>query len=76
MAILNRYAAYKGRTDSTALPMPAQYKYSDWAENNVVWAENNGLLNGLGIDVSDMTVKASRAELAAYLHRFMKNITK
>ena len=76
MAILNRYAAYKGRTDSTALPMPAQYKYSDWAENNVIWAENNGLLNGLGVDISDMTVKASRAELAAYLHRFMKNIIK
>ena len=76
MAILNRYAAYKGWTDGTALPMLAQYKYSEWAENNVIWAENNGLLDGLGVDVSDMTAKASRAELAAYLHRFMKNIIK
>ena len=75
-AILNRYAAYKGWTDSTALPMLAQYKCSDWAESNVIWAENNGLLDGLGVDVSDMTAKASRAELAAYLHKFMMNIAK
>ena len=75
-AILNRYAAYKDWTDGTALPMLAQYKYSEWTENNVIWAENNGLLDGLGVDVSDMTAKASRAELAAYLHKFMMNIAK
>ena len=33
----------------------------------------NGLLDNLGTDISDMTAKASRAELAAYLSRFMKN---
>ena len=71
-AILNRYAAYKGWTDGIALPMLAQYKCSEWAENNVIWAENNGLLDGLGVDVSDMTAKASRAELAAYLAKFYK----
>ena len=76
MAILNRYAAYKGWTDGIVLPTLAQYKYSDWAENNVIWAENYGVLDGLGVYVSDMTAKASRAELAAYLHRFMKNIIK
>ncbi len=75
-AILNRYAAYKGWTDGIALPMLAQYKCSEWAEDNVIWAENNGLLDGLGVDVSDMTAKASRAELAAYLARFMQNIVK
>ena len=75
-AILNRYAAFKDWTDGTVLPMLAQYKYSEWAENNVIWAENNGLLKNLGVDVSDMTAKASRAELAVYLARFMKNIAK
>ena len=75
-AILNRYATYKKLTDGTTLPMIAQYKYNEWAENNVSWAENNGLLEGLGVDLSDMTAKASRAELAAYLTRFMKNIVK
>jgi hypothetical protein len=56
--------------------MLAQYKYSEWAENNVIRAENNGLLDGLGVDVSDMTAKASRAELAAYLHKFLMDIAK
>ena len=76
MAILNRYAAYKNWTDGTALPMIPQYSCSIWAENNVIWADMNGLLNGLGVDITDMTAKASRAELAAYLARFMQNIVK
>ena len=76
MAILNRYAAYKNWTDGTALPMIPQYNCSIWAENNVIWADMNGLLNGLGVDITDMTAKASRAELAAYLARFMQNIVK
>ena len=76
MAILNRYAAYKNWTDDTALPMIPQYNCSIWAENNVIWADMNGLLNGLGVDITDMTAKASRAELAAYLARFMQNIVK
>ena len=72
MAILNRYAAYKNWTDGTALPMIPQYNCSIWAENNVIWADMNGLLNGLGVDITDMTAKASRAELAAYLAKFYK----
>lgn len=36
MAILNRYAAYKGMTDETITPMLPQYAYSTWAENNVI----------------------------------------
>ena len=72
MAILNRYAAYKNWTDGIALPMIPQYNCSIWAENNVIWAD----MNGLGVDITDMTAKASRAELAAYLARFMQNIVK
>ncbi len=73
MAILNRYAAYKKWTDDAVQPKSTQYKCSIWAEKNVGWAEMNGLLDNLGTDISDMTAKASRAELAAYLSRFMKN---
>jgi len=70
MAILHRYAAYKGKTDGTILPMLEAYTYSPWAEGDVFWAENNGLLNNMGIRVNNMTEKASRGEIAAYLHRF------
>jgi len=76
MTILNRYADYKGWTNKTLLPMLSRYQYSVWAENHVIWGENFGLLDGLGVDLSDMTAKASRAELAAYLSRFMRNIIK
>ena len=71
-AILNRYAVYREWAASAVHPMLAQYKYSEWAESAVIWAENNGLLNDLGVDVSDMTAKASRAELAAYLANFCR----
>lgn len=70
MAILHRYVAYKGKTDGTILPMLEAYTYSPWAEGDVFWAENNGLLNNMGIRVNNMTEKASRGEIAAYLHRF------
>lgn len=73
-AILHRYAAYKGWTNGTAFPMLAPNKYSEWAENDVIRAENSGLLDGLSVNIFDMTAEASRAELAAYLSRFMKNI--
>lgn len=76
MAILNRYAAYKNWSDSIALPMIPRYNCSTWAENNVIWADMSGLLNGLGVDITDMTAKVSRAELAAYLSRFMQNVLK
>ena len=71
-AILNRYAAYKGWTDEAAPPVHLQHKCSKWAEDNVSWAFRNGLLEGLGVDISDMTARASRAELAAYLRRFLQ----
>jgi len=76
MAILNRYAVYKGWAEDTAVSMVAQYTCSVWAENNVNWADLSGLLADLGVDVTDMTAMASRAELAAYLSRFMENIAK
>ncbi len=75
-AILYRYAEYKKWTNDVSLQILAQYSYSKWAEKNVIWAESEGLFDDIGVDVSTLTEKASRAELAAYLHRFCKNIVK
>lgn len=52
--------------------MIPQYTYSLWAENDVIWADMRGLLDGIGAGMSDMTQGASRAEVAAMLRRFLK----
>ncbi len=70
-AILHRYAAYKGTDNGVSFPMiPQQYDYSLWAENDIIWADMNGLLDGIGNDMTDMTAHASRAEVAAMLRQF------
>ena len=74
MAILHRYAAYRGVTDDVAVSMIPQYDCSVWAENDVNWADMHGLLDNLGVDVTDMTAEASRAEIAAYLADFCVNV--
>lgn len=74
MAILHRYAAYRGVTEDVAVSMIAQYDCSVWAENDVNWADMHGLLDNLGVDVTDMTAEASRAEIAAYLADFCVNV--
>lgn len=74
MAILHRYAAYKGWDDGMAVSMIAQYDCSVWAENDVNWADMNGILADLGVDVYDMTAEADRAEIAAYFTRFCLNV--
>lgn len=76
MAILNRYADYKGLTDGITVPMLPAYTYSTWSENNVIWADMCGMLANIGKDVTDMTAAADRAEMAAYLRRFCENIVK
>jgi len=68
--ILQRYASSKGiDTAADSVDLTA-YTYSSWAEPGTAWAVSIGLFDGLGIDVSDLTQTASRAEIAAYLHRF------
>ena len=76
MAIFHRYAAYKGWDDGVAVSMIAQYDCSVWAENDVNWADMNGILAGLGVDINDMTAEADRAEIAAYFTRFCLNVAK
>lgn len=76
VAILNRYAIVKALANSEDAEASLDYTYSDWAKNNVAWAVENGLLENLGIDVTDLTAEASRTELATYIYRFVKNIVK
>ena len=57
-----------------AVSMLAQYDCSVWAENDVNWADMCGILDNLGVDVTDMTAEADRAEIAAYFTRFCQNI--
>ena len=57
-----------------AVSMIAQYDCSVWAENDVNWADMNGILADLGVDVYDMTAEADRAEIAAYFTRFCLNV--
>ena len=44
---------------------------SDWATESVRWAIGTGLLRGKGESVLDPTGMATRAEIAAILHRFL-----
>ena len=70
MAILNRYAVYKKWSENVSGNADDTYTNSEWAENNVLWADLNGMFDGIGSDISDLTEGADRAELAAYLRRF------
>ena len=74
MLILNRYADYKGWTTDAMIPDGVNFKYSTWAENSVLWAAANGMFDGIGIDVADLTATVNRAEIAAYLKLFCENI--
>ncbi len=69
VAILHRYAIYKGESDAVAPMIPA-YEYNVWFENDIIWADLGGLLDGFGVDMEDMTKEADRAEIAAILRRF------
>ena len=75
-AILHRYAANKGWTDDTTVPMLPAYTYSEWAENDVIWAELSGIFSGVGTGLDDLTAAASRAEIASFLRRFCEDIAK
>ncbi|MGN1409102.1 MAG: choice-of-anchor I family protein [Eubacteriales bacterium] len=75
MAILNRYAVCKGWSENVSGNADDSYMSSEWAENNILWAEMSGMFDGIGSDISDLTKGADRAELAAYLRRFCERFT-
>ena len=72
-AILYRYAQFKGYDDTVQgnlSDFTDGGQTSDWAEDAVVWAVNNGLLTGKGGSLLDAKGSATRAEAAAILMRF------
>ncbi|MBQ4574709.1 MAG: InlB B-repeat-containing protein, partial [Clostridia bacterium] len=71
MAILFRYADYKGWIDNIPVS-DSPYNCSKWAENNIHWAASIGLTGGIESDISNMTEHASRAEIAAFFARFCR----
>jgi len=75
LSILRRYADYKGVDVDAIASMVAPYDYSVWAENDVIWAHLNGLLD-LGTEVTDLTAEATRAEIAAYLYKLSTVLAK
>lgn len=73
-AILYRYARYKGADVSAADDLAAFTDRPDgWAEDAVKWAVGAGVLSGKGSGVLDPKGRATRAEVAAMLHRFLSN---
>ncbi len=70
MAILNRYASYKNYESPEISVTDIEYVYSDWSKENILWATSVGITENIGVDISDMTVSATRVEIAAYLRRF------
>ena len=70
MAILNRYASYKNYESPEISITDIEYIYSDWSKENILWATSVGITKNIGVDISDMTVSATRVEIAAYLRRF------
>ena len=74
-AILERYADFKGiatdeKGDLSKFTDASQI--SDWAKGNVQWAVGAGLISGRDDGTVDPLGNATRAEVAAILHRFLE----
>ena len=73
-AIFHRYAAFTGSDSNTRgdlAPYADGDSVSDWAVDSIRWAIGTGLLRGKGENRLDPTGEATRAEIAAILHRFI-----
>ena len=78
-AILYRYAKLKGYATSKSNKLDSfkdADKVSSWAVEAMQWANAEGLINGKSNSMLDPQGKATRAETAAILMRFMENIAK
>lgn len=73
-AIFERYAEYKGiATDEKGdlSKFTDADKISDWAKDNVRWAVGAGLISGRDDGTIDPLGNATRAEIAAIMHRYL-----
>ena len=76
-AILCRYAKLMGIDTTKSADLSAfkdADKVSSWAAEALGWANANKLINGIGGGLLDPAGKATRAQVAAILHRFVENI--
>lgn len=76
LALFNRYADYKNLKSESASNANVYYTYSDWAKDNVMWGAANGLFDRMNSDAVSLANAANRAEIAAYLAQFCRNIIK
>ena len=76
-AILYRYAQYKGYDVSDKADLG---KFTDsgkigaWAADAMAWANANALVNGVSATILNPQGEATRAQVAAILHRFCENV--
>ena len=74
-AIFYRYAQYKGY-DVTATGSLDRFtdkdKVSEWAKQPLIWAVSSGIVNGTGDNLLSPQGNATRAQIAAMLHRFIE----
>ena len=72
-AIFCRYAQYKGCDVAAAGGLDRftdKDKVSEWAEQPLSWAVGSGIVNGTGDNLLSPQGTATRAQIAAMLHRF------
>ncbi len=72
-AILMNYAKFKGYDVSAKADLSKftdNSKISQWAAGSLAWANANGLISGKSSGILDPKGQATRAEVAAILHRF------
>ena len=50
------------------------HEVSDYAENALIWATQNGIVNGVGNDHIAPRADAQRAQVAAMMARYLKNM--
>ena len=71
-AILMNYAAYKGEDVSNRADLTSYTDQpSTWAEEAMSWAVAEGLISGVTADTLQPQGAATRAQVAAILHRFL-----
>lgn len=74
-SIFFRYAQYKGYDVSTTGSLDRftdKDNVSTWAQEAMKWAVGNGIMGGKGNSILDPKGTATRAEIAAMLHRFIE----
>ena len=79
VAILYRYAQYKGLDISARTPLTAyadHEKISAWAKENVAWGVAVGLISGTGNNELDPNGNATRAQIAQVMMNFCEVVAK